>query len=175
METTKWELDPAHSEIQFKAKHMMISTVSGEFKKFNVDLESQGDDFTKAKATFEADVNSITTKNDARDKHLKSADFFDSEKYPEIKFESEKIEKKGNDYVLTGDLTIKGITRPVQLNVENNGVIKDPYGNQRTGFEITGKINRKDFHLKWNELTETGGMIVGDEIRIMANVELVHQ
>jgi len=175
METTKWALDPAHSEIQFKAKHMMISTVSGEFKKFDVQMESDGNDFTKAKATFKADVNSITTKNDQRDAHLKSPDFFDAPKYPEIKFESEKLEKKGDDYLLTGHLTIKDVTKPVQLNVENNGVIKDPYGNQRVGFEITGKINRKDFNLKWNELTEAGGLIVSDEIRIMANMELTHQ
>lgn len=154
----------------------MISTISGEFTKFDATLETDGDDFSKAKATFSADVDSINTKNEQRDGHLKSPDFFDAPSHPQLTFESEKLEKKDEEnYILTGTLTLKGATQPVTLSVVNSGVIKDPYGYNRTGFEITGKINRKDFGLSWSQLTEAGGLVVGDEIKLFANVEFVQQ
>lgn len=176
MAQNTWVLDPTHSEVQFKVKHMMISTVTGELKQFDVQMTSEGADFTKANAKFTAPVASIDTKNEQRDNHLKGSDFFDAENHPEITFESKSLKKKNEDeYELNGDLTIRGVTRPVNLKVENNGVIKDPYGNQRTGFEISGKINRKDFGLSWNALTEAGGMVVSDDVRIAANIELIQQ
>ncbi len=176
MAKTQWALDPMHSEIQFKIKHMMISTVTGEFMKFDAQLETEDDDFTKAKATFSADVDSINTKNEQRDGHLKSPDFFDAPGHPQVTFESESLEKKDHEnYVLTGKITMKGVSKPITLNVLNNGVIKDPYGNQRTGFEISGKLNRKDFGLTWHQLTEAGGLVVGDEVKLLANVEFVKQ
>lgn len=176
MAKTHWALDPAHSEIQFKIKHMMISTITGEFTKFDASLETEDDDFTQSKATFTADVDSINTKNEQRDGHLKSPDFFDAPGNPQITFEGEKLEKKdGEDYQLSGNLTIKGISKPVVLQVVHSGVITDPYGNQRTGFEVSGKINRKDFGLTWHQLTEAGGLVVSDEVRLSANVEFVKQ
>lgn len=176
MATTQWALDPSHSEIQFKVKHMMISTISGEFTKFDATLETEGNDFSKAKATFSADVDSINTKNEQRDGHLKSPDFFDAPSYPQLTFKSEKLEQKDDEnYILTGTLTLKGASQPVTLSVVNNGVIKDPYGYNRTGFEISGKINRKDFGLSWSQLTEAGGLVVGDEVKLFANIEFVQQ
>ena len=176
MATTTWALDPAHSEIQFKVKHMMISTVSGEFVQFGASIETEGDDFTKASVKFNADVNSISTKNEQRDGHLKSEDFFDAAKHPELTFESTSLDHSGDgQYTLNGNLAIKGVSKPVSLDVEHTGVIKDPYGNYRAGFELMGKINRKDFGLTWHQLTETGGLIVSDEVRIFANVEFVKQ
>lgn len=176
MATTTWTLDPTHSEIQFKVKHMMISTVSGAFEQFDASIETEGDDFTKAKVTFKADVNTVSTKNDQRDGHLKGEDFFDAAQYPELTFESTGLEPAGDgQYTLNGNLTIKGISKPVSLDVEHTGVIKDPYGNYRAGFEIMGRINRKDFGLTWHQLTEAGGLIVSDEVRIFANAEFVKQ
>jgi len=176
MSKTQWALDPMHSEIQFKIKHMMISSVSGEFSKFDAKLETEGDDFTQAKATVNAEVDSINTKNEQRDGHLKSPDFFDAPGHPQITFESENLTRKDDEnYVLNGTLTIKGVSKPVTLDVLNHGVIKDPYGNMRTGFEVSGKINRKDFGLTWHQLTEAGGLVVGDEVKVFANVEFVKQ
>ncbi len=176
MATTNWALDAAHSEIQFKVKHMMISTVSGEFVAFDASITTEDNDFTKAKVWFNADVNSISTKNEQRDGHLKGEDFFDAGKHPELTFESTGLEHAGdNQYLLNGNLSIKGVSRPVSLDVEHTGVIKDPYGNYRAGFEVMGRINRKDFGLTWHQLTETGGLVVSDEVRIFANVEFVKQ
>ncbi len=176
MASTTWALDPTHSEIQFKVKHMMISTVSGEFTRFDASIETEGDDFAAAKVSFSADVNSVTTKNEQRDGHLKSEDFFDVAQFPEIRFESTGLERVGDgQYTLSGNLTLKGVTRPVTLDVEHAGAIKDPYGNTRAGFEVMGKINRTDFGLTWHQLTETGGLIVSDEVRLFANVEFVKQ
>jgi polyisoprenoid-binding protein YceI len=176
MAKTTWALDPAHSEIQFKIKHMMISTITGEFTKFDASLETEDDDFTQSKATFTADVDSINSKNEQRDGHLKSPDFFDAPGNPQITFESQKLEKKDDEhYQLSGNLTIKGVSKPVVLQVAHSGVITDPYGNQRTGFEVSGKINRKDFGLTWHQLTEAGGLVVSDEVRLSANVEFVKQ
>jgi len=172
-EKTKWVIDPAHSEIQFKVKHLVISNVSGSFDKFNGTVYSDGNDFTNAQIDFTADVNSINTNQADRDNHLKSPDFFDAANYPELTFVSKSFQKKGEtDFALLGDLTLRGTTKPLELQVEFGGVVKDPYGNTKAGFELTGKINRKDFGLHWNALTEAGGMVVSDEIKLMMNVEL---
>ena len=176
MATATWALDPTHSEIQFKVKHMMISSVSGEFSEFEAKLETEDEDFTTAKVYFSADINSINTKNEQRDGHLKSPDFFDAAAYPVLSFEGLGLQhKSGNDYILKGNLTLKGETKPVELDVEFAGSIKDPYGFTRAGFEVSGKINRKDFGLSWSALTEAGGMVVGDEVKLSANIEFTKQ
>jgi polyisoprenoid-binding protein YceI len=171
---TKWSIDPVHSEIQFKVKHMVISTVTGQFEKFDGSLESKGDDFEGATITFEAEVNSITTRNKDRDNHLKSDDFFNAEKYPKITFTSSSFTKTGDDsYKLVGDLTIRDVTKEVTLDAEFGGIIdNDGYGNVKAGFELTGKVNRKDFGLKWNGVTEAGQIIVSDEVRLILNVQV---
>jgi polyisoprenoid-binding protein YceI len=172
---TKWNLDPAHSEITFKVKHMMITNVSGSFQNFSVDVETEELDFTKSKIAFTADVNSITTGNTDRDNHLKSADFFNAEANPQIKFVSKNFEAKedANEYVLSGDLTIREITRPVKFDVEFGGIGKDPWGNQKAGFTLSGKIKRTDFGLNWNAALETGGVLVGEEVKLSAEIQLV--
>lgn len=177
MATTNWILDPTHSEVQFKIKHLMITNVTGSFNSFEVTASTEEEDFTKANVSFKALVNSISTNNEQRDGHLKSADFFDAETFPAIVFNAtnaESIDK--NDYFeLHGDLTIKGITKNVKLNVEFGGVTKDPYGNVKAGFTITGKINRNDFGLTWNAALETGGVMVSEDVRIMSEIQLVKQ
>ncbi|MFO0356485.1 MAG: YceI family protein [Sphingobacteriaceae bacterium] len=176
MTTTKWGLDAAHSEINFKVKHMMIANVSGNFTKFNVNAETEGDDFSKAKINFTADTASIYTNNEQRDGHLKSPDFFDAEKFPQLKFESDSITKKSDDeYVMNGNLTIKDVTKPVALNLNFGGIGKDPYGNTKAGFTVEGKINRKDFGLTWNAALETGGMLVGEDLKIHSEIQLAKQ
>ncbi|MES2836074.1 MAG: YceI family protein [Bacteroidota bacterium] len=172
MSTTKWTLDASHSEVTFKIKHMMISNVSGTFAKFDVQAETEGDDFTKAKISFTADVNSINTNSEQRDGHLKSPDFFDTEKFPQIKFVSTKMVLDGSDYKLTGDLTIKDVTKSLTFDVEFGGIAKDPWGNTKAGFTISGKINRKDFGLTWNAATEAGGVLVGEELKMHAEIQL---
>ena len=176
MSTTKWALDPTHSEINFKIKHMMISNVTGSFTKFNVTAETDGDNFTNSKVSFSTDVNSINTNNEQRDGHLKSADFFDTEKYPQIKFEGTKFEKASEEeYALHGNLTIRDVTKPVSLKVDFGGIAKDPYGNIKAGFTLDGKINRKDFGLTWNAATEAGGLLVGEDLKVQAEIQLVKQ
>ena len=173
---TKWGFDPAHSEIGFKVKHLMVTNVRGVFKEYNGTVLTKGDDFTTAEINFSINAGSISTNDDRRDGHLKSADFFDADNIKEITFKSSSLEKVSeSDYVLYGDLTIKGVTKRIKLDVEYNGVIKDPYGGRRAGFEITGKINRKDFGLTWNALLETGGVMVGDEVTIKCEIQLVQQ
>lgn len=172
-EKTKWVIDPAHSEIQFKVKHLVISNVTGSFDKFDAIVIANGNDFTDASIDFKADVNSINTNQTDRDKHLKSPDFFDAANHPELSFKSKSLKKKGeNGFILTGDLTIRGITKQVDLDGAFGGIIKDPYGNTKAGFELNGKIHRKEFGLTWNAVTEAGGMVVSDEIKLMMNVEL---
>ena len=172
-EKTKWVIDPAHTEILFKVKHLVITTVSGGFDKFDGTVHTNGDDFTDAQIEFKADVNSINTNQPDRDNHLKSPDFFDAASYPELAFISKSLRKKGNsDFILTGDLTIRGTTKQVELEGEFGGIVKDPYGNTKAGFELTGKFNRKEFGLHWNAITEAGGVVVADEIKLMINVEL---
>jgi len=175
MATTKWVLDPSHSEVEFKVKHMMISTVSGKITKFDASVETEGEDFLTAKVTFTAEVDSLTTGNEQRDGHLKSVDFFDTANFPQIKFVATKYENVDNDgsYEVYGDLTIRGISKNVKLDTEFGGVIKDPWGNTRAGITISGKINRKEFGLNWSGATETGSLIVSDEVRIHVGLEFV--
>jgi len=177
MATKNWVVDPMHSEIQFKVKHLMITNVTGSFDKFSVSVVTEDEDFMKAKVNFSADVDSISTGNDQRDGHLKGPDFFDAANHPQITFTATKYENVDNDgsYELYGDLTIKGVTKNVKLDVEFGGVVKDPYGNTKAGFTINGKIKRKDFGLTWDAVTETGGIVVSDEVRIMCEVQLIEQ
>ncbi|MFC5272267.1 YceI family protein [Adhaeribacter terreus] len=177
MANVKWVSDPMHSEIQFKVKHLMITTVTGYFQKFNIEAETEDDAFKSAKSVvFTADVDSISTNNEQRDTHLKSGDFFDAEKHGEVRFVSSKYENVGgNDYKLHGDLTIKGITKPVTVDVEFGGIVVDPYGQTKAGFTVTGKISRKEFGLTWNAVTEAGSVVVSDEIKLQAEVQLIKQ
>jgi polyisoprenoid-binding protein YceI len=177
MATKKWVVDPTHSEIQFKVKHLMITNVTGSFDVFTVNAETENEDFSKARISFTADTASVSTGNEQRDGHLKGADFFDAEKYPQIKFVATKYESVDNDgsYELYGDLTIKEVTKPVKLSVEFGGVAKDPWGNTKAGFTISGKINRKEFGLTWNAATEAGGVLVSEEVKINCEVQLIEQ
>jgi polyisoprenoid-binding protein YceI len=172
----RWTLDPAHSEIQFKVKHLMITTVTGHFNSFNVEVETQNDDFnTASKIECTADVNSIDTNNEQRDTHLKSADFFDAGKNAQIRFSGKKFEVKGNNAELHGDLTIRETTKPITLHVEYGGTVTDPYGQTKAGFTVNGKLSRKEFGLVWNAVTEAGQIVVSDEIKILAEIQLVKQ
>ncbi len=173
MATTTWVLDPTHSELHFKVKHLMITTVTGAFPAISGRLESTDDSFKDAKVSFTAEVSSITTNNEQRDAHLKGADFFDTEKYPAVKFESSQY--NAADGKITGDLTIKDVTKQVTLDVSFDGTAKDPWGNEKAGFSLSGKINRKDFGLTWNATLETGGVMVSEEVRISAELQFVKQ
>jgi polyisoprenoid-binding protein YceI len=170
-----WAVDPAHTEIQFKIRHLMITNVTGSFGKFDAEVEETTDNsFETAKIKFNAEIDSISTNNEQRDGHLKSADFFDSAKYPTLSFVSTKVEKiSGEEYNVSGDLTMHGVTKNVKIHVEHGGVIKDPWGNTRTGFTVEGKINRKDFGVVWNGPTESGAVVLGDEVKIHASLEFV--
>ncbi len=171
-----YKIDAAHSEITFKVKHLMITNVTGSFTKFDATLEALQADFSDAKISFSADVNSVTTNNEQRDGHLKSDDFFAAEKFPTLTFTSTSFTKLNDiDYKLVGDLTLKGETKPVELNVEYGGTATDPYGQVKSGFEISGKINRKDFGLSWGALTEAGGVVVSDEVKLHVNVQMIKQ
>ena len=162
-----------HSEIQFKVKHLVISTVTGTFRNLDGGATTEHDDFDGAEVHFSLDVNSVDTNQEMRDTHLKSADFFEAETYPKIAFKSTSFKKVDDDeYVLTGDLTMKGVTKPVTLKAEYGGTAKDNYGNKKLGFEVTGKINRKEFGLTYNALTETGGLALGEDIKLIANIQL---
>lgn len=172
---TIWKVDPTHSEILFKVRHMVISTVTGKFEKFDGTVETEGDRLETARVEFVIDTASVNTGVADRDNHLRSDDFFNAEKYPQIRFVSTAFKKiNDQEYELTGNLTIRDVTRPVQLKVEYGGMVKDPWGNTRAGFVVTGKINRKDFGLKWNMLLETGGAVVSDEVQVQCAVEFVH-
>lgn len=172
MAKTHWNLDTAHSEVQFKVKHMMVSTVTGSFQQFTSTVEMEGTDLTTAFVQFEAEVASITTRNEQRDGHLRSGDFFDSENHPKIAFVSTRWEKKSDEhYTLYGDLTIRGVTRPVSLEVECGGVMTDPWGQQRSGFTVRGVINRKDFGVNFSMVSEAGGVLLSNEVKIECNVE----
>ncbi|HMO61014.1 MAG TPA: YceI family protein [Ferruginibacter sp.] len=175
MATINWVVDPTHSEIGFKVKHLMFTNVSGKFKNFSITAQSADEAFDTPQISFTAETGSVDTGNEQRDGHLKSPDFFDAEKFPEISFTStayNKLDDDGN-YELTGNLTIMGTTKPVKLAVEFGGLAKDPWGNVKAGFTITGKINRKDWGLNWNAALETGGVLVSDDVRINAEVQLV--
>lgn len=176
MATTNWKLDPAHSEVGFKVKHMMITNVSGSFGTFDAKVQTEGADFTTAKIQFTADIASISTGNDQRDGHLKSADFFDAETFPQVQFISTSLEKNNeNEYLLMGNLTIKNASKPVQFAVEFGGIGKDPWGNEKAGFSLSGKINRTEFGLTWNATLETGGVLVSEEIKLSAEIQLIKQ
>lgn len=174
-EKTKWVLDAAHSEIGFKVKHLMITNVKGEFKTFEASIYTTGDDFMSAEIDFWMDPASVDTRNADRDNHLKSADFFDVENHKQINFVANTYEAVDNDgsYELYGDLTIKGITHRVKLDVEFGGVVTDPWGNKKAGFTINGKINRKDFGLVWNVPLEGGGILVSEDVSISCSVQLM--
>ena len=170
---TKWGIDTTHSEVQFKVKHLVISTVTGSFKKFNGEVTSEGDDFNNASVSFTIDANSIDTNQPDRDTHLKSEDFFAAAQYPTITFSKGFLKKVSDEsYKLIGNLTLRDVTKAVELDVEFGGIVKDPWGNIKAGFELNGKINRKDFGLGWNALTEVGGMVVSEEVKLHINVEL---
>ena len=177
MANVKWVIDPTHSEVQFKVKHLMITTVTGYFSKFNLEAETENEDFTTAKSiVFTADVNTINTNNADRDTHLKSADFFDVEKNKELVFKGKKYEHvSGESYKLHGDLTIKGVSKPVTVDVDFGGIVVDPYGQTKAGFTVSGKINRKDFGLTWSAVTEAGSVVVSDEIKLNCEIQLVKQ
>ncbi len=173
---TKWVLDNTHSELVFKVKHLMITNVKGEFRKFNATLVADGDDFTKSSVTATIDAASISTNEENRDNHLRSADFFDAANHPSLTFKGTAFKKVNDDeYELTGLLTIRGVSKEVKLDVEFGGFMKDPYGNEKAGFSLEGKINRKDFGLNWNAALETGGVLVSEEVKISAEVQFVKQ
>jgi len=175
-QSTKWILDPTHSEIGFKIKHLMITNVSGNFNKFEVSVKTDGDDFSNAQISANVDVASINTNNSQRDEHLRNADFFEADKYPYITFKSTRIQKIDEEnFHLLGELTIKETTRPVKLVLEYGGVSKDPYGNVKAGFSLAGKINRHNFGVSYNAVLETGGVALGEDIKINGEIQLVKQ
>jgi polyisoprenoid-binding protein YceI len=169
---TTWKIDPAHSEVNFNVKHLLISTVRGQFDKFNATIETNKEDFSDAKIKFEADVNSINTRNEQRDAHLKSVDFFDAQNYPQMTFDSTSV-KKISDYELKvkGNLTLRGVTKEISLEVVYNGTVNGFGGTEVAGFEIRTKLNRFDYGLQWNSLTEAGGVVVGNEVKIEVMAE----
>ena len=169
----KFILDPLHSDVSFKIRHLMISNVSGQFSKFDATLESDNEDFTDAKMWFEADVNSISTNINDRDNHLKSPDFFDVEKYPKLTFNSTAVEKNGEEYIITGDLTIKDVTKEVKLNGRYYGNDVDAYGQTKYGFELVGAFNRKDWGLTFNLEGGKGSLIIGDEVKINVGIQMM--
>lgn len=174
--TTQWGIDASHSEIQFKVKHMMITNVTGNFSEFEGSVESQGTNFETAAIEFKAKIDSISTNNEQRDAHLKSDDFFSASTYPYLVFSNGKLKSTGGDsYTLSGDLTIRDVTKTIELQAELGGIDKDPWGNEKVGFSIQGKINRKDFGLTWNALTESGGLLVSEEIRLIAEIQLLRK
>lgn len=171
-----YKIDASHSEITFKVKHLMITNVTGSFQQFDASMEASATDFSDASIQFTAEVNSISTNNTQRDEHLKSDDFFAAATYPTIQFKSTALTpKSGDQYALKGDLTIKGITKPVELVVEFGGLMTDFYGQNKAGFEISGKISRSEFGLTWSAVTEAGGVVVSDDIKLNMAVQMVKQ
>jgi polyisoprenoid-binding protein YceI len=176
MATTKWAIDPTHSEIGFKVKHMMFTNVSGKFGTYDATIVTDDDNFENASMEFSADINSIDTNNTDRDNHLKSADFFDADNHPKLTFKASSFTKiDDHNYELTGDLSIKGITKTVKFPAEFSGLMKDPWGNTKAGLNIDGKINRKDWGLNWNSALETGGVLVGEEVKLNIELQLAKQ
>ena len=171
-----WKIDPAHTEIQFKVRHLMITTVTGYFRKFDGHVITETDDFNSAtEIQFTADVNSIDTNSEQRDTHLKSSEFFDAAKHDQVIFTGTRYEALGSEATLSGNLTIRGVTKPISLTVDFGGIVVDPYGQTKAGFTITGKISRKEFGLTWNAVTEAGQVVVSDEIKINADVQVIKQ
>ncbi len=173
---TLWNVDTMHSEITFKVKHLVISTVTGKFNVFDASLEADGDDFENAVINFSTDIDSIDTGVADRDAHLKSDDFFGAEQFPKMSFNSTAFDKVDEGtFKLTGNLTIRDITKEVTLDVDHGGVVVDPYGQTKAGFDLTGTINRKEFGLQWSAVTEAGSIVVGDEVKLQLSVQLVRQ
>ncbi|WP_271424432.1 YceI family protein [Aequorivita sinensis] len=168
---TNWKLDPTHSEIEFKVKHMMISTVTGSFSEFDATAETEDDSFKNAEFAFNAKVDSISTKNEDRDTHLKSDDFFNEEQFPQLTFKSKSFDGEK----MIGDLTIRDVTKEITLDVDFNGIAEDPYGQTKAGLEATGTINRKDFNLSWSAVTEAGNIVVSDKVKLIANLQFIKQ
>lgn len=166
-----WKVDPAHSEIGFRVRHMMISTVSGSFEDFDATIESSDDTFRDASFSFTAPVASISTKNADRDTHLKSDDFFNAEKHPTMSFQSKSFDGE----TMVGDLTIRDVTKEISLQVEVHGIAEDSYGQTKAGFEATGSINRKDFKLNWNAVTEAGNVVVSDKVTLTIHAQFIKQ
>ncbi|MBZ4189447.1 YceI family protein [Niabella beijingensis] len=176
MAKTKWLSDLTHSELGFKIRHLMISNVTGAIRDFHIEVETPGEDFSNAQIRLTAKMDSISTNNEQRDEHLRNADFFEVEKYPELEFVSTGIIRRDEEsFDLRGDLTLKGVTRPVQLKVEHNGTTKDPWGNERAGFSVTGKIERSQWGISFNSVLETGGIALGEDVKIQSELELVKQ
>ena len=171
-----WKLDPTHSEVQFKVKHLMITTVTGYFKKFDLEVETESDDFTTAsKIEFVADIDSIDTNNEQRDTHLKSPDFFNAEEHGQLRFDGKNYKNEGDEGTLEGELTIRGVTKPMSVKVDFGGIVVDPYGQTKAGFTVEGKISRKEFGLTWSAVTEAGQVVVSDDIRLHSEIQLVKQ
>jgi polyisoprenoid-binding protein YceI len=176
MAKSTWSIDPTHSEIGFKVKHMMFTNVSGKFNAFVATIENEDDNFETSKISFTAETASVDTNNTDRDGHLRSAEFFEADVYPKLSFVSTSIQKKsGNDYEIHGDLTIKDVTKNIVLETEYSGLMTDPWGNIKAGLSIIGKINRKDFGLTWNAALETGGVLVGEEIKLASEIQFIKQ
>lgn len=172
--TTKWVLDSTHSELGFKIKHLMISNVSGLFQNFSAEVSTIGTDFSTAQISFTGEMASISTRNEQRDAHLRSSDFFAIEQYPQFSFTSSKIEPiSEDDFTLFGELTLKGVSKPVSLQVSFNGIHADPWGGERAGFVVQGKINRSDWGINFNSALETGGLMLGEEVKINSDIQLV--
>ena len=170
---TSWTFDVSHSKIGFSVTHMMITDVEGQFGEFDGKVMTEGEDFTTVKIDLEIDVNSVNTANEKRDVHLRNEDFFDTAKFPKITFKSTQMEKVGDEkYKLTGDFTMMGVTKPVTLDVIHNGTIKDPWGGTRAGFDITGKIDRTDFGLKYNSVLDAGGLMIGEDVKFAIKIQL---
>ena len=170
-----YKIDAAHSDIIFKVKHLMITTVTGQFKTFDATLTAEADDFSDAAVTFTADINSVDTGSQQRAGHLKSDDFFNAEQYPELKFTSTSFTKSDDGYVVKGDLTIRDVTKPIELKAEFAGLVVDPWGQTKVGFEAEGKIRRKEFGLGWDAVTEAGGVVVSDDVKLQFHVQFVKQ
>jgi polyisoprenoid-binding protein YceI len=171
--TKQWSIDKSHSTLNFKAKHLMITTVTGTFKSYDASIETKGDDFSSAKVKFSADISSVTTGNDDRDNHLRSDDFFNAEKYPHLTFESTDVTRKSERaFIIHGKITIRDVTMDIDLDVDFNGVVKDPWGNIKAGVSFRTRINRKDFGLKFHVLNDAGNMLVSDDIRIEADIQM---
>lgn len=174
MAKSTWAIDPAHSEIIFKVKHMMITNVSGKFDSFEATIENEDEEFETSQISFTAQVKSINTGNDDRDNHLRSADFFDADQFAAISFKSIAVQKENDgEYTIKGNLTIKDVTKNITLEAEYGSPTLDPWGNTKIGLSITGKINRKDFGLSWNAALESGGVLVGEDIKLAAELQFV--
>jgi polyisoprenoid-binding protein YceI len=176
MAKSTWAIDPTHSEIGFKVKHMMFTNVSGKFNTFTATIENEDNQFETSTIHFESEINSIDTNNADRDNHLKSADFFDAEKFPKLSFKSSTVKKiSENEFEIEGELTVKDVTKTITLATEYSGLMLDPWGNTKAGLSIAGKINRKEFGLTWNAALETGGVLVGEEVKLFVEVQLLKQ